>query len=172
MPPSARPLVTIRPHQHALPLAGAGRPTAAPAPPPPSGYRRIHVSDFDRRGQDFYATPNWVTEALLQRFQFRGPIWEPCCVAGAMSTVFTAHGYEVVSTDIADCGFGTPGVDFLASRRCSRRLSQHHNQPAVRRGSRPRRTGKVAEGVLDFLRHALALTATVQGHLALLVRLQ
>ena len=33
-----------------------------------------------------------------------------------MSTVLAAHGYEVVSTDIADCGFGTPGVDFLASR--------------------------------------------------------
>ena len=72
------------------------------------------MSAFERLSDDFYATPAWVTEALLRHIRFRGPIWEPCCGDGAMSTVLGRHGYEVVSTDIADRGFGTPGVDFLA----------------------------------------------------------
>lgn len=50
------------------------------------------MSGYDRRGRDFYATPDWVTDALLQRVRFRGPIWEPCCGSGAMSTVLAAHG--------------------------------------------------------------------------------
>ena len=65
--------MTIRPHQHALPIVGAKTAKAnGSAPSPPTDYRPIHVSTFDRRGRDFYATPNWVIEALLQRFQFRG----------------------------------------------------------------------------------------------------
>ena len=54
-----------------------------------------------------------MTEALLRHIRFRGPVWEPCCGDGAMSAVLAAHHYKVVSTDIADRGFGTPGVDFL-----------------------------------------------------------
>jgi hypothetical protein len=165
-------LVTIRPHQHALPLAGVSRPAATPAPPPPAGYRRIHVSDFDRKGRDFYATPTWVTEALLQRFQFRGPIWEPCCGAGAMSTVLAAHGYQVVSTDIADCGFGTPGVDFLASRSVREGCRSIITNPPYGEAAVHEGQARSPRAMLGFLRHALALTATVQGQLALLVRLQ
>ena len=75
--------------------------------------RSIHSSGFDRRVHDFYATPNWVTEALLRHVQFRGRVWEPCCGTGAITSVLQRHGYDVTSTDIADHGFGTPGVDFL-----------------------------------------------------------
>jgi hypothetical protein len=110
-------LVTITPHQHSLPIdrAKTAKPRAASSSPP-TDYRPIHASNYDRKGRDLYATPNWVTEALLQRFAFRGPIWEPCCGTGAMSTILAAHGYDVISTDIADCGFGAPGIDFLTSR--------------------------------------------------------
>jgi hypothetical protein len=165
-------LVTIKPHQLALQLAGVRRPIATPAPPPPSGCRPIHISDFNRRGRDFYTTPNWVTEALLRHMRFRGPIWEPCCGGGAISTVLATHGYEVVSSDIADCGFGTPGVDFLASRSvrdgCRSIITNPpYGEAAVHEGQ-PRSP----KAMLDFLRHALALTASVQGQLALLVRLQ
>src|SRR5438874_6744861 len=38
--------------------------------------------------------------------------WRELGAQVRMSTVLAAHGYQVVSTDIADCGFGTPGVDF------------------------------------------------------------
>jgi hypothetical protein len=48
-----------------------------------------------------------VTEALLQRLRFRGLIREPCCGAGAISTVLAAQGYDVISTSIADYGLGT-----------------------------------------------------------------
>ena len=89
-----------------------------------------------------------------------------------MSTVLAAHGYEVVSTDISDCGDEILGVDFLGQPECSRRMPYYHNQSAIRRGGHSRRAGEVAKAMLDFLRHALALTATVQGQLALLVHLQ
>jgi hypothetical protein len=34
--------------------------------------RPIHISGYDREVRDFYATPDWVTEALLRHVQFRG----------------------------------------------------------------------------------------------------
>jgi hypothetical protein len=107
----------LKPYQQGLPL-----PDAAAGPIPASHavladaaeHRAIHISGYERNGRDFYATPSWVTEALLRHFRFRGPVWEPCCGTGAMPAVLAAHRYEVISTDITDHGFGTPGVDFLA----------------------------------------------------------
>ena len=143
-------LVTIKPHQHALPLAGVSRPIATPAQPPPSGYRRIHVSDFDRRGRDFYATPNWVTEALLRHIRFRGPIWEPCCGGGAISTVLRKHGYEVVSSDIADWH---PGVDFLASRSVREGCRSIITNPPYGEAAVHEGQARSPKAMLDFLRH-------------------
>src|ERR1700681_2680962 len=68
--------------------------------------RPIHSSGYDRKVLDFYATPDWVTEALLRNVQFRGRVWEPCCGTGAITTVLQRHGYSVTSTDITDHGFG------------------------------------------------------------------
>jgi hypothetical protein len=75
--------------------------------------RPIHISGYDRKVGDFYATPDWVTEALLRHVQFRGRVWELCCGGGAITTVMQRRGDYVTSTDIADHGFGTPGIDFL-----------------------------------------------------------
>jgi hypothetical protein len=166
-------MVTVRPHQHALPIVGlkATKPRLS-APLAPTDHHPIHVSGYHRRDRDYYATPNWVTEALLHHIRFRGPIWEPCCGAGAVSTVLAAHGYEVISTDIADYGFGTPGIDFLASRSvrdgCRSIITNPpYGEAAIHEGQR-----RSSKAILEFLRHALALTATVEGQLALLVRLQ
>lgn len=63
--------------------------------------------------EDFYATPRVAIETLLSVEQFKGPIWEPACGNGAISTVLAEHGYPVVSTDLYDRGFGDTGVDFL-----------------------------------------------------------
>jgi hypothetical protein len=53
--------------QFGLPLAGLD-PPGSPSPLPKSARttsaRPIHVSAFARAGDDFYATPSWVTEAL------------------------------------------------------------------------------------------------------------
>jgi hypothetical protein len=134
--------------------------------------RAIHYSGYDREGRDFYATPDWVTEALLQHIHFRGPIWEPCCGDGAMSNILVAHGYEVVSTDIVDRGFGASGVDFLTCHtvppgcRCI-----VTNPPYGDSGSHTEQS-RSPRAMLDFVRQALSLTASIQGQLALLVRLQ
>jgi hypothetical protein len=135
-------------------------------------HRAIHVSGYDRAGRDFYATPSWVTEALLRHVRLRGPVWEPCCGDGAMSTVLAAHGYEVVSTDIADRGFGASGVDFLTCREVPGGCRSIVTNPPY--GDSGSHTGQTRSptAMLRFLRHALTLTASVQGQLALLVRLQ
>jgi hypothetical protein len=132
----------------------------------------MHVSNYSRKGRDFYATPAWVTEALLGHIRFRGSIWEPCCGSGAISTVLAARGYDVISTDIADCGFGTPYVDFLATRSARNGCRSIVTNPPYGEAATEAGQPRSSKAMLDFLRHALALTATVQGQLALLVRLQ
>src|ERR1700739_2791609 len=106
------PAAELKPYQQGLPLPDAKRgPITAPRATPAEAVEHlaVHISRYEREGRDFYATPSWVTEALLRHVRFRGPVWEPCCGTGAMSAVLTAHRYEVISTDIADHGFGTPG---------------------------------------------------------------
>ncbi len=72
--------------------SAAGEPGPAErARAPQTGIARpIHISGYDRQLRDFYATPDWVTEALLRHVQFRGRVWEPCCGTGAVSPRFTA----------------------------------------------------------------------------------
>jgi hypothetical protein len=69
-----------------------------------SEHRSIHYSGYVRNANDFYATPHWVTDALLRHVRLRGPVWEPCCGTGAVSQALAGQGYMVVSTDIADYG--------------------------------------------------------------------
>jgi hypothetical protein len=137
-----------------------------------SGGKAIHYSGYEREGRDFYATPSWVTEALLRHVRFRGPVWEPCCGDGAMSSVLAEHGYDVVSTDLVDRGFGTSGVDFFGRHDvpggCQSIVT---NPPYGDTGSQAGQS-RSPTAMLGFLRHSLALTASVQGQLALLVRLQ
>jgi hypothetical protein len=130
------------------------------------------MSGFERAGRDFYATPTWVTEALLRHVRFRGPIWEPCCGDGAMSTVLSANGHDVVSTDIVDRGFGVPGVDFLACQEVPRNCRSIVTNPPYGDSGSHTAQSRSPTAMLGFLRHAMMLTATVQGQLALLVRLQ
>jgi hypothetical protein len=161
--------------QLGLPLADASvqfLPLLRRAPVQAVERRAIHVSGYDREGRDFYATPDWVTEALLQHHRFRGPVWEPCCGDGAISAVLAAHGYEVVSTDIVDHGFGTPGIDFRTCRDVPGGCRSIITNPPYGDTGSHKGQAKSPAAMLEFLRHALALTASVQGQLALLVRLQ
>lgn len=68
-----------------------------------------------RQEQDFYPTPRYVTEALLQNYQFKGKIWEPACGDGRMSEVLKEYYPEVKSSDLINRGYGQSGVDFLSS---------------------------------------------------------
>ena len=141
-------------------------------PPPAFSAKPVHISGYERTRRDFYATPPWVTEALLRHIRFRGPIWEPCCGDGAMSSILSNHGYRVVSTDIADRGFGTPGVDFLAARAVPEGCQSIVTNPPYGDSGSHFAQSRSPTAMLGFLRHALTLTASVQGQLALLVRLQ
>jgi hypothetical protein len=161
------------PYQPDLPIAAGISAAIVPEQPRPETAERraIHISGYDRKGRDFYATPDWVTAALLQRIRFRGPIWEPCCGDGAISTVLAAHHYKVVSTDIAERGFGTPGIDFLTCRDVPDGCRSIITNPPYGDTGSHKGQAKSPVAMLNFMRHALALTAAVQGQLALLVRL-
>jgi hypothetical protein len=67
----------------------------------------------NRETHDFYPTWPAATRALLSAERFDGPIWEPACGDGAMSKELEADGYEVISTDLIDRGYGEGGRDFL-----------------------------------------------------------
>jgi hypothetical protein len=66
-----------------------------------------------RQKDDFYPTPREGIEPLLNVETFDGPIWEPACGDGAISRVLEEYGYEVVSSDLVDRGYGEARTDFL-----------------------------------------------------------
>jgi len=49
---------------------------------------------------DFYQTPRWCTEKLLERENFSGSILEPCSGAGAISKMLEGKWFVVNSQDI------------------------------------------------------------------------
>jgi len=140
--------------------------------PRPKLSRPIHISGYGRKSDDFYATPDWVTEALLRHVQFRGRVWEPCCGAGAITNVMQRRGYDVASTDIADHGFGTPGTDFLSCRTMPEGCRAIVTNPPYGDGGSLRGQARSPLAMLRFVEHALRLTESAQGQLALLVRFQ
>ena len=68
----------------------------------------------DREENDFYPTPSYAVEELLKRENFIGNIWECACGEGDISEVFKNKGFEVISTDLIDRGYGEQ-LDFLKS---------------------------------------------------------
>lgn len=83
----------------------------APKPPRPRGGE--HRATPRTGSADWWITPRWAVEALLERESFPGPVWEAACGDGAMSRVLEAAGYPVISTDLVDRGYGQGGCDFL-----------------------------------------------------------
>ncbi len=69
----------------------------------------------DLAGDDFYPTPEWATQALLEQESFEGKVWECACGDGSMSEVIESHGYSVYSSDLYDRGYGESGVDFTTA---------------------------------------------------------
>jgi hypothetical protein len=134
--------------------------------------RAIHNSGYEREGGDFYATPAWVAEALLRHVRFRGKVWEPCCGDGALAKVLARHGYDVVSTDIAERGWGTPGVDFFQCRAMPEGCRALVTNPPYGDSGSHEGAERSAAAMLGFVRHALHLAAGVEGQVALLVRFQ
>lgn len=112
----------------------------------------------NRAKDDFYPTPPEATRALLSVETFDGPIWEPACGNGAMSIELQAAGYDVISSDLVDRGFGTPGIDFL--------------RQTVSRGKHIVTNPPYGRGLADrFISHALKLTSQTGGSVAMLVEI-
>lgn len=64
----------------------------------------------ERVNDDFYATPETSTVALLQRENIIYPALEPACGQGHIAKLLKG---ETVATDLIDRGYGKPGIDFL-----------------------------------------------------------
>lgn len=68
----------------------------------------------NRQKEDFYPTPSYAVEELLKREKFNGNIWECACGDGAISEVLKKIGFNVISTDLINRGYGNQ-ADFLRS---------------------------------------------------------
>lgn len=106
-----------------------------------------------RQKDDFYPTPPEGTDALLSVEKFDGAIWEPACGKGDISKRLIAAGYEVVSSDLVDRGYGNSGADFLMEWKP--RAPNIVTNPPFKLGD-------------DFARKALSLTT---GKVCFLMRL-
>lgn len=71
------------------------------------------TDEAKRQERDYYATSPEATMLLLKAEKFNHKVLEPCCGDGYISRVLEKKGYEVISTDLYDYGFGISGVDFL-----------------------------------------------------------
>lgn len=80
-------------------------------------------SDVIREENDFYATPPIATKKLIEYLKTNYPeisndsIWEPACGKGHISKILEDAGYDVVSTDLIDRGYGTSGINFLSQSK-------------------------------------------------------
>lgn len=63
-------------------------------------------SDGVREKNDYYATDPKAVEMLLKVEKFNPLIWECACGEGHISNVLIKNGYEVISTDLIDRGYG------------------------------------------------------------------
>jgi hypothetical protein len=70
--------------------------------------------DEERAKNDYYGTNPESTKALLKVESFDDYIWEPAAGHHLIANVLEEAGYEVLTTDLVDYGFGDDTGDFLA----------------------------------------------------------
>lgn len=71
-------------------------------------------TDKERESNDFYATDPIAIDKLLSAYELPKAIWECACGEGHLSKRLQQLGYDVLSTDLVDRGFGTQ-QDFLST---------------------------------------------------------
>lgn len=71
--------------------------------------------DYKLSNNDFYETPSWATNSILEKIEFEGNVYEPCSGHGAISRVLEEYGYDVISSDIREDYdvYGNKGVDIF-----------------------------------------------------------
>ena len=75
--------------------------------------RNCNIRNLDSEEHDYYATEPMAVQLLLESESFGKTIWEPACGEGHISKVLEEHGYQVVSTDLIDRGYGKGNINFL-----------------------------------------------------------
>ena len=80
----------------------------------------------EREENDFYITPSPLVSSLLEQEKFDGNIYEPACGKGDISKVLIKNGYDVLSTDLIDRGYGEGGIDFLDDKSL-KKIGVHDN---------------------------------------------
>lgn len=78
-----------------------------------SSVRNCNLRESDAEPNDYYATEPRAVELLLEQEKFGPVILEPACGQGHISEVLKSHGYEVISTDLIDRGYGIGDTDFF-----------------------------------------------------------
>lgn len=81
------------------------------------GFKPTTKRFADLDGPDFFPTPAWATEALIDNERFDGDLWECACGNGAMSEVLENASSNVYSSDLFDRGYGDAGIDFLEAEK-------------------------------------------------------
>lgn len=72
-------------------------------------------TDKEREKHDFYATNPQALDRFVPAFlSLHHKIWEPSCGQGHLSKWLAEHGYDVLSTDLVDRGYGHGGVNFFS----------------------------------------------------------
>ena len=77
-------------------------------------------TDEEREQHDYYATEPKALELLLEQEEFNKNIWECACGEGHLAEVLKENGYNVLSSDLFDRGYGTGGIDFL---KCTKKFN-------------------------------------------------
>ena len=116
--------------------------------------------DDGRPTDDFYETPPQATAALLAVEKFTPKIWEPACGRGAISKELKRLGFDVISTDLYDHGYGEPDHDFLVT------------DYGVRAGTTSIITNPPFSLALEFAQRGVEFINQTDGKMALLARLQ
>ena len=118
-----------------------------------------NLSQKERAKHDFYSTDPSAVKNLLENVRFKGGIWEPYCGSGCISIPLEEQGYDVLSTDLYNHGYGIPGHDFFNYKEMP-----HESITNIVTNPPYSRTN-------DFICHALDLIPE-GGCLALLLRTQ
>lgn len=71
-----------------------------------------NIAKGERELNDYYATEPKAVELLLEKEEFSHYILEPACGEGQISEVLKSKGYDVLSTDLIDRGYGVQ-ADFF-----------------------------------------------------------
>jgi hypothetical protein len=72
-------------------------------------------SNSERVENDFYATSPTAIDALAkaEKLPSNANIWECACGIGDLSKRLEEYGFNVISTDLVDRGYGEGNIDFL-----------------------------------------------------------